>query len=154
MVNVVFLWLLFDTKSHYATQAGFKLMNLLPQPPEYLNYKCVPSCLALILSFKKRFILFYVYVCFGSHCMCVPQTHLVPKKSRCANTEERSQGAGQPSQEQIQGFFIEFNFLSIFSKKEISQENLNFFPFLCFFKKCKAGILHSDNISHLRSVQP
>lgn len=82
MVNVVFLWLLFDTKSHYATQAGFKLMNLLPQPPEYLNYKCVPSCLALILSFKKRFILFYVYVCFGSHCMCVPQTHLVPKKSR------------------------------------------------------------------------
>jgi hypothetical protein len=37
----------FETGSPYVGQAGLKLLVLLPQPPQYWDYKCEPPHLAL-----------------------------------------------------------------------------------------------------------
>lgn len=82
---------------------------------------------------------------------------LAPEEPRGTNTHGRSSGARQPSQEQSVAFdtfrvsLLELDSLSIFLKKESSQENLGFF---FSFKKKKSGSLHGDTISVLRSGWP
>lgn len=66
---------LFETRSHNAAQANLKFaiqpsqyialsslqfMFLLPQPPEFRNYKCVPPILITSKFFFKN-VLFFVY---------------------------------------------------------------------------------------------
>jgi hypothetical protein len=39
------------TGSPYVAQAGLQLAVLLPQPPKFWDYRHVPPCLAMLLSF-------------------------------------------------------------------------------------------------------
>jgi hypothetical protein len=42
----------FEMRSHYMAQARLELEILLPQPPEYWDYRCVPSYPAYTVILK------------------------------------------------------------------------------------------------------
>jgi hypothetical protein len=45
----VLLFIYFEIRSHSLAQAGLGLMNLLPLPPEYWDYRPEPPCLTMFL---------------------------------------------------------------------------------------------------------